>query len=364
MASSRITTSSSHERKLAPVFVLGCPRSGTTLLYDMLLSAGGFAVYLAESNVFNLLLPRFGDLKFRTNRERLLEAWLNSKLFRASGLDADLIRRRIVAECNHGGDFLRIVMGEICTLQGMPRWAENSPEAMLYLPLIKYLIPDALVVHIIRDGRDVASSLGRLRYIRAFPWEERHGLIGCGLYWEWIVQQGRNWGRTAGPDYLEVHFEDLLAQPQDTLQQISLFIDQPLDYEIIRTVAYGSVSKPNTSFRGEASADFNPVGRWKKNFTPEQLLQFERLVGKTLQELGYPLANESAQGQMNLSLRATRLLHRSYFMGKVLYKNSRVIRALRPRLKGSDLDQIVLADEHAARAARPPATPSHDQSGE
>jgi hypothetical protein len=37
------------------VFVLGSPISGTTLLYEMLLSAGGFAVYLAEANVFNLL---------------------------------------------------------------------------------------------------------------------------------------------------------------------------------------------------------------------------------------------------------------------------------------------------------------------
>jgi hypothetical protein len=64
-------------RENAPVFVVGCPRSGTTLLYNMLLSSGGFAVYLAESNVFNLLVPRFGDLSVRANRERLMDAWLS-----------------------------------------------------------------------------------------------------------------------------------------------------------------------------------------------------------------------------------------------------------------------------------------------
>jgi hypothetical protein len=101
------------DRKHAPVFVLGSPRSGTTLLYDMLLSAGGFAVYLAESNVFNLLMPRFGDLSSRSNREQLMEAWLNSRLFLASGLDRDHIRKRVLEECRNGGDFLRIVMGEI-----------------------------------------------------------------------------------------------------------------------------------------------------------------------------------------------------------------------------------------------------------
>src|SRR5271169_7076461 len=105
-------------RSVAPIFVLGSPRSGTTLLYDMLLSAGGFAVYLAESNVFNLLAPRFGDLSSRANRERLLEAWLDSKLFRASGVEAEHIRHRILGECHNPGDFLRIVMDEICELQG------------------------------------------------------------------------------------------------------------------------------------------------------------------------------------------------------------------------------------------------------
>src|SRR5258707_12157968 len=105
------------DRSRSSVFVLGSPRSGTTLLYDMLLSAGEFAVYLAESNVFNLLVPRFGDLSVRSNREKLLQSWLNSKLFRASGLDAQHMHDRILDECRNGGDFLRILMGEICSSQ-------------------------------------------------------------------------------------------------------------------------------------------------------------------------------------------------------------------------------------------------------
>ena len=43
----------SRDRSLAPVFVVGSPRSGTTLLYHMLLSAGRFAIYRAETHVFN-----------------------------------------------------------------------------------------------------------------------------------------------------------------------------------------------------------------------------------------------------------------------------------------------------------------------
>ena len=85
-------------RKHAPVFVLGCVRSGTTLLYHMLLSAGGVAVYRAESNAINLLEPRFGDLSVRRNKEKLMEAWLHSKLFRVSGLHAESIRAKVIAE--------------------------------------------------------------------------------------------------------------------------------------------------------------------------------------------------------------------------------------------------------------------------
>jgi len=356
MPPTTITNQRATRRSRAPVFVLGSPRSGTTLLYDMLLSAGGFAVYLAESNVFNLLIPRFGDLRVRSNRERLMQAWLHSKLFRCSGLDAGNISSRILAECENGGDFLRLVMGEICSAQGMARWAENSPEGMLYLPLIKSLIPDALFIHILRDGRDVATSLAQRRYVRAFPWEDRHGLIGCGLYWEWILEHGRRFGQSVPTDYLEVHFEQLLAQPQETLDQIGHFIDQPLDYEVIQQVAYGSVTKPNTSFYNEAErTDFNPVGRWKKSFSPRQLLRFERLVGPTLAKLGYEPATNGAEMGLDLSLRVTRLLHRTYFRSKLIFKNSSLIRALRPAMTGADLDEIVLADDHPPTIKQAPS---------
>ena len=86
-------------RRKAPVFVLGCPRSGTTLLYHMLLSAGDFAVYRTESNVFNLLAPRFGGMRSTSDRTELMKCWLKSKLFRVSGLDGKQIGAKIMAEC-------------------------------------------------------------------------------------------------------------------------------------------------------------------------------------------------------------------------------------------------------------------------
>ena len=154
---------------------------------------------------------------------------------------------------------------------------------------------------------------------------------------------------------MEIHFEDLVARPEETLAKVSRFIDYPLEYEVIRTVAYGSVSRPNTSFRAEAgSGDFNPVGRWKNAFSPAQLLRFESLLGLTLQELGYPLASDAAKRKSGLDLKATRLLHRSYFQAKLLYKNSSIVRPFRRATQGSDLDEIVLAENHPPIIKRSP----------
>src|SRR5437588_11138367 len=99
-------------RAKAPVFVLGCPRSGTTVLYHMLLSAGNFAVYRTESNVFSVLQPHFGNLSSASNRRNLLRLWLKSRLFQSTGLNAEEISEKIMRDCRSAGDFLRIMMEE------------------------------------------------------------------------------------------------------------------------------------------------------------------------------------------------------------------------------------------------------------
>jgi Sulfotransferase family len=279
-----------------PVFVLGSPRSGTTLLYHMLLSAGDFAVYRTESNVFNLLLPRFGDLSVRRNRQALMKVWLGSILFTLSGLDADEIEEKILQECRSSGDFLRMVMEEIARKQSVARWADCTPDHLFYLDTIKREIPEALVVHILRDGRDVALSLGKQGWIRPFPWDRGKGVLVAGLYWQWMVNKGRQNGRLLGADYTELHFEDLIQNPRSTLEKLSQFINHDLDYDRILKVGIGSVSDPNTSFQAKPGAkEFNPVGRWRSQFTSEELAEFESMTGRTLDSLGYELATKPSR---------------------------------------------------------------------
>ena len=289
-------------RKNAPVFVVGCPRSGTTVLYHMLLSAGGFAVYRSETNVFNLLAPRFGGMHSARDRKKLMEVWLNSIMFRVSGLDAKSVAAKVIEECHNAGDFLRIVMGEIARNQKVERWADCTPEHLLYMAEIKRQIPNALFIHIIRDGRDVALSYVKQGWTHPLPWDSSESLVMAGLYWSWVVKQGHECGKHLGADYQEVRFEELVTHSQETLSRLSNFIDHDLDCETIQRAGIGSVSEPNSSFGREAGT-FDPVGRWRSKMSAREIEDFEALVGDRLRELGYPLASK----RRTASLRAIRL---------------------------------------------------------
>lgn len=293
-------------RSKAPVFVLGCPRSGTTVLYHMLLSAGNFAVYRAESNVFSVLQPRFGSLKNKRNRDQLLDRWLRSELFLRTGLDADAIRKEIDANCRSAGDFLRIVMEAMARQQGVERWADCTPDHLLYIEQIKREIPNALVIHIIRDGRDVALSYAKQGWAYPLPWDRREQLSVAGLFWRWIVRRARIFGAALGSDYYELHYEDLVERPRETLAALGHFVGQELDHEQIQQAGIGSVSQPNSSFGSDTAAGFQPVGRWRKQMNEQQIADFESLTGDCLREVGYPLASQSSSSTLwALRLRAT-----------------------------------------------------------
>jgi hypothetical protein len=307
-------------RAKAPVFVLGCVRSGTTLLYHMLLSSGNFAVYRTESNVINLLEPRFGNLSVTRNKHRLLDAWYDSRLYRLSDLDKGSLEKRVMAECRNGGDFLRIVMEEIGRKQGVERWADNTPEHLLHLHRIKETIPDALIIHIIRDGRDVALSTAQQAYVRRFPWDKTPPEMVSGIYWEWMVSKGRRDGRDLGDDYTEVRFEELVSRPRETLARISSFIEHDLNYDLILKVGIGSVSAPNSSFKEGSSEAFSPAGRWKSSYSSKSLAMFEGLVGGTLKQLGYELGTTDQTELERDDLKRMRATYRLYFDSKLYLK--------------------------------------------
>ena len=286
--------SPAHSRSRAPVFIIGCPRSGTTMLYDYLVRSGGFAKYKAESNVFSVLGPAFGNIRHARNRRKLIDRWLRSSLFKVSGLDADHIRTRMMSDCRNEGDFLRVLMEQMVRQQGVERWAEKTPDHALYIREIDRQIPGGLFIHIIRDGRDVALSYSNLGWSRPLPWDKQSPVLAAGMYWKWLVNRARRDSRVLGDRYLEIRFEDLVAKPRETLSEVAAFIGQKLDYDEILKAEVSRTRRPNSSFSNEVAAgEFNPVGRWKKILKGPELDEFEDSLGDYLLELGYPLSDPS-----------------------------------------------------------------------
>ena len=310
-----------------PVFVMGCHRSGTNLLYDTLLSAGGFAVYRGYLPIYKILIPRFGNPRDPASRKRIVEAFLRSKGFARSGLQATDLSSKLLEDARTGGDFLRIVMGDIAASQGAARWAVYDPDNVLRIPQIKADIPDALFVHIIRDGRDVALSLMKMGGFRPFPWtRQSRGLLETALYWQWMVRTGRRDGARFPSDYIEVHYEDLVTDPRPTLAKLGQFLDHELNYDRIQNARLGRLSESNSSFLDEdPAAQEHSMNRWKERLSPQDVADLEAFVGPCLQECGYPLTASVSQPQPTLRLKWVAAAYPRFLGAKLWLKQNTML---------------------------------------
>lgn len=342
----------------APVFIVGSPRSGTTWLYHVLLSAGGFAIYRTETHVINVLGPKFGDLRTADLREEFLSYWLPSEYYLRSGVDAETIRQRTMSECNSAADFLRVLMEEVCRRQGATRWSDCSPENILYLPELIAAFPDAKIIHIVRDGRDVAVSMSGQGWIKPLPWHQECPELAAGAYWEWITQRGLQAKQNLSSNqYMEVAYHRLVGDYEATLAVIGEFIGHQLDPAYIARTAIGSVSKPNTSFQSERSAgDFAPVDRWKNRLDPSRARRLELLVGDHLRRLGFETSQTGAAEPLD---QLSKTIYRMNFAFRLALKRN--VPALRKNIhaplfetveKHDDSDPTIRPGDHISTIRR------------
>jgi hypothetical protein len=336
-------------RSSSPVFVMGCHRSGTNLLYDTLLSAGGFAVYRGYLPIYKILIPRFGKLDNRENRRKIMEVWLKSKGFRRSGLDGKALTEKVLSDCRNGGDFIRFTMDEIARKQGAGRWAVYDPDNVLHIARVKRDIPQALFIHIIRDGRDIALSLKTMGGFKPLPWDRsQRSLLATAAYWRWVVHRGRENSRVAPNDYIEVRYEDLVSNPRRILARLSEFLEHDLDYDRIQGASLGRLRESNSSFRGMAGEEqTSPVQRWKQRLSSSDIAGIEMLAGDCLVENGYELVTPAAERQRGLQVPWMRLQYHTYLSTKFWLKIETPVGRL------ANMEALELSDQVATTEAAP-----------
>jgi LPS sulfotransferase NodH len=288
-------------RSSRPVFIVGSPRSGTTWLYHILLSAGRFAIYRSETQLYNSFAPRYGNLASARRREAFLRKWLASEYFLRSGLDSE----DFFVKAQHAsspGKLLRLFMEEICAYQHAARWAECTPEYSLHIERIRQDFPEALFLHIVRDGRDVALSLAKQGFVRPLPWHSNSPEIAAAVYWRYVVNAVRRQTCTFPGDVLTVTYEDLVSGLDAALRRIAEFIDQDLDPKRVRLAAIGAVANPNSSYAAPVAGDGRYAARWRSGYSDASLARIENLIGDALDRYGYARETRGARSARNAAV--------------------------------------------------------------
>ena len=299
----------------SPVFVVGSARSGTSFLYSLLLASGDFAIYEAETHLLRTCPAKYGSLVNDKNWHNFLKDWLQSKQFKRSRLDERQFSLNAEKHRESYSEFLDFFMGEICKSQGKIRWAENTPSHIHVMPEIAASFPDAKFIHIIRDGRAVASSLIKLGWVSSKR-SKKSQLITAGLAWEKCVLRGMNAGKKLTGRYLEIRFEDLILSPQPTLENIEKFLSISLDIDKLEHTTVGVIGKQNTAFgkdekRRKELFNKGSVSRWKDVLPEDDRKILDASLYHTLKSLGY----DCKQGKQ-LSL----MLYKNFYKWVMLCK--------------------------------------------
>jgi hypothetical protein len=283
------------------VFVVGCPRSGTTLLQRMLDSHPLLAV-ANDTHFIVRCLEKLAPQLLRAAQEgapvplgeHLVAGARGYHRFARLGLSDAQVARAAAGASTWAG-FVRALYEEFAGARRKRLGGEKTPDFVRHVSLLHGLFPQAAFVHIIRDGRDVALSLrdwatdskgpGRLELWSQEP-------IGvAALWWQWQVTAGRAQGAVVGPRrYLEVPYENLVADPRRHLQSLCAFLELPFAAPMLDYHCGRARDKEGLSAKSAWLPPTPGLRDWRTQMRRRDLELFEALAGDVLGELGYERA--------------------------------------------------------------------------
>jgi hypothetical protein len=269
-----------------PIFIVGCGRSGTTLLRLTLdrhpdLAIPGESHFIPYVWRERRTYTARGDVDAR----RLAERIVRSPHVRLWGIPHEALRRRI-AELHDPdlGSVIAAVFQAYADAQGKPRWGDKTPRYVRHLDLLDRLFPNARFLHVIRDGRDVALS-----YL-SLPWGPAT-VRQAALKWRRDVSAGLHAGRRLGDRYLEVRYESLVNDPAAVLEGICAFAGLTWKDEMLEGGGdAGRLYLPEELRRFHTASLGAPrpgLRDWRSQMDPEDLWAFEAIAGDTLEQAGY-----------------------------------------------------------------------------
>jgi len=281
----------------APIFIVGAPRSGTTLLRNLLRSHPRLS-FPEESHFIPLFYRTYGDPANDREALALGAAILKLQFVRDWNLGLDA---QIFAGLRSYADVVSRLFECWAEKEHKPRWGDKTPQNVLHIPTLVGLFPECKILHIIRDGRDVALSWMRIGfgpknvYTAAQAWKR---YVSAG------IQAGKDLpaGKGLPDNYREVRFELLLLRTEPILEEICTFIGEQFDPRMLAPTPLPEPATRRYNLKVAAGDQFQAVMRrqteldrshregWKSNMSKRQLATFESVAGELLTELNYPIA--------------------------------------------------------------------------
>jgi hypothetical protein len=273
---------------IAPFFVVGFQRSGTTLLRVMLDNHPDVAVPLDTTGLWSRIeaqVPRYGDLDTTDGASKLIQDLLNEERIRL--WEAPLTVENVLAARRLPGypgiiDAFHLAFARH---KGKRIWGDKDPGNMLRIPTLLRWFPDARFLHIIRDGRD--ACLSQLKQDFGFD-----DCLPCAEAWREQVWWVRSMGEILGPTrYFELRYEDLTKDPEPWLRRICEFLDlryssAMLDYHQRVADSVPESKRHLWPLLTEAPKAENSF-RWKAEMSGSLRVAFEKRAGQVLRELRY-----------------------------------------------------------------------------
>lgn len=268
-----------------PILLTGPDRSGTTLLYALLGSHPDVSM-VRRTNMWRWFDRKFGDLSDPANLERCIDTMLRYERLDVLEPDPEHIRSEFRRGPATYGRLFDIVHRQNAERYGQPRWADKSLHTEFCADRVFGELPDARMIHMVRDPRDRFASIIR-RY------EERTKGPGAimGRWLASMAQGRRNHARYPG-QYMFVRYETLAVQPDETLQRICAFLDLRYTSQMLRMDGIAdSNDSGNSSFGAlePGTISTRSIGRYGSVLTPRQIAFVQTCAGRHMQDHGYEL---------------------------------------------------------------------------
>lgn len=296
-----------------PIFIIGLPRSGSTLWLNVIdkhcdVASFNEMHYLSPwHRDFRHVLRTAGDLSHDANVHLLVDLifaepltrglrhgryfWRSIQKLRGSGLPDALVERILSSENRRIGDVFRMLIEEATRLRGGARAAVKFPVHPVYTDLLIDWWPEARLVHISRDPRSLAASKandpgGTVRLTSRHPW--MRGILpylGMSLATFQYIWTSRVHTRMRNhPNYGLFLYEELLSRPEATVKRLCDFCSLDFDASMLDPAAGQASSVTGAKASG---FDSSRMRGWQNVLAPWQSSLIARLTRRSMKRFGY-----------------------------------------------------------------------------